>query len=257
MSHSPISSTMPIATLVSFPFFIFGTLRTFLLNVLVLSTKETCHNIDKPSHDPLISCTESKDRFSSNWLMSSSKLQLYLKLCRFTQVLLKTKICKVESTSPSLEISKEVPFITFFWTDSVLLEVHNREGMCCAWSLITTTGRDLALSLLLLQDLMIESFSLFVSNLFFTFLSMACISSASTQVYSLVRVYHQALLLWLNILTGALIALMNRQCRSSTQDRVISFLHHVSMISPTTLCIHPILLSKGRSPPIAPMIASV
>jgi hypothetical protein len=151
-----------------FSFFIFGTLRTFLLNVLVLSTKETCHNIDKPSHDPLISCTESKDRFSSNWLMSSSKLQLYLKLCRFTQVLLKTKNCKVESTSLSLEISKEVPFITFFWTDSVLLKVRSREGICCAWSLITTTSRDLALSLLLLQDLMIKSFSLFVSNLFFT-----------------------------------------------------------------------------------------
>jgi hypothetical protein len=133
-----------------FPLFIFGTLRTFLVNVPILGTKETCHNIDKPFHGPLISSVESKAGVSSDWLMSSSKLQLCLELCRFIQVPLKTKICKVESASPSLKISKEVSFVTFFRTDGVLLKVRNREGRCYAWSLVATTSHIQALRLLFL-----------------------------------------------------------------------------------------------------------
>jgi hypothetical protein len=45
--------------------------------------------------------------------------------------------------------------------------------------LVATTSRILALSLVLLQDMMIESFSLFVLNPHLTFLSGACVSFIS------------------------------------------------------------------------------
>jgi hypothetical protein len=52
-------------------------------------------------------------------------------------------------------------------------------------------------------------------------------------------------------------ALVNHHDRSNTQDSVVNFLCHVSMISPTISCIHPILLSQRISSPIAPMLDSV
>jgi hypothetical protein len=73
------------------------------------------------------SCVESKSRISSDWLVSSSKLQPCLELCQFDQAFLKMKFARWKVCFPSLEISKEVSFVTFFRTDDVLLEVRNQE----------------------------------------------------------------------------------------------------------------------------------
>jgi hypothetical protein len=59
-----------------------------------------------------------------------------------------------EKHLPSLEISKEVPFVTFFRTDSKLLEVRNQKERGYTWSLVAITSHILALSLALLHDLM-------------------------------------------------------------------------------------------------------
>jgi hypothetical protein len=61
---------------------------------------------------------------------------------------------------PSLEISKETPFVAFFRIDDVLLKVRNRKARCYTLSLCATTSHILALCLVLLKDMMIESLSL-------------------------------------------------------------------------------------------------
>jgi hypothetical protein len=61
---------------------------------------------------------------------------------------------------PSLEISKETPFVAFFRIDDVLLKVRNRKARCYTLSLCATTSHILALRLVLLEDMMIESLSL-------------------------------------------------------------------------------------------------
>jgi hypothetical protein len=73
---------------------------------------------------------------------------------------------------------------------------HATGGRRCAWSLVATTSRVLTLCLALLQDMMIESLSLFVLDPYLTFLSSACISFTTNQVYSLVHVYHWSVSLW-------------------------------------------------------------
>jgi hypothetical protein len=61
---------------------------------------------------------------------------------------------------PSLEISKEALFVAFFRIDDVLLKVRNRKARCYTLSLCATTSHILALRLVLLEDMMIESLSL-------------------------------------------------------------------------------------------------
>jgi hypothetical protein len=103
--------------------------------------------------------------------MSSSKLQPCLKLCRFVQALLKTRIARWK-VHFLIKLAKE-SCVTFIRTDGVLLEVWNRKGECCAWSLIATTSRILALKLTASLRLLIRSPSLFVSRPCLTFLSSA------------------------------------------------------------------------------------
>jgi hypothetical protein len=80
--------------------------------------------------------------------------------------------------------------------DGVLLKVCNWKEGCCTWSLVATTSCMLALSLLLLSNLMNVSLSLFVLNPCLTFLNSACTTFTLNQVYSLVHIYHRAISWW-------------------------------------------------------------
>jgi hypothetical protein len=55
----------------------------------------------------------------------------------------------MEGAFPPQNLQKD-PCATFIRTGDILLEVRNRKEGCCAWSLMATTGRILALSLVLL-----------------------------------------------------------------------------------------------------------
>jgi hypothetical protein len=61
--------------------------------------KDNHHNPSELSHGPSFLVFAVKSWVSSDWLMSSSKLQSCLELCRFVQALLKTKV--IESAFPS------------------------------------------------------------------------------------------------------------------------------------------------------------
>jgi hypothetical protein len=80
--------------------------------------------------------------------------------------------------------------------DGVLLKVCNWKEGCCTWSLVATTSCMLALSILLLSNLMNVSLSLFVLNPCLTFLNSACTTFTLNQVYSLVHIYHRAISWW-------------------------------------------------------------
>jgi hypothetical protein len=123
---------------------------------------------------------EAKPRVSFDWFVSSSKLQPYLELCRFIQALFKTKVARWK-THFLIGVSKKDSYVTFFKMDGVLLEVHNQKEGCCAWSLVATTSRMLAISLLLLSNLMNVSHTLFVSNPCLMFLNSACTSFTPQQ----------------------------------------------------------------------------
>jgi hypothetical protein len=84
MSHTLIGSAIPIATLVSSPLSIFRLVGLLLLNMAILGVKGTRRNISKFSHELLIPCVLNQAVGSSDWLMSFSKLQLCIELCRFT-----------------------------------------------------------------------------------------------------------------------------------------------------------------------------
>jgi hypothetical protein len=100
-------------------------------------------------------------------------------------MLLKIKVARWKAHFPPQNLQKD-SCAAFFGTDGVLLEVRNRKGECCAWSLIATTSRILALKLTASLTLLIRSPSLFVSNPCLTSLDSACISFTLAQVYSLV-----------------------------------------------------------------------
>jgi hypothetical protein len=51
-------------------------------------------NPSKLSRDALLLMCEAKPQVGSDWLTSSSKLQPYLELCRFTQAPLKIKVAR-------------------------------------------------------------------------------------------------------------------------------------------------------------------
>jgi hypothetical protein len=150
--------------------------------------KDTCRSPSEPSHGPSFLVFKAKPRVSSNWLMSSSKLQPYLELCRFVQALLKTKVVR--------------------WKVYFLLRIckkthvqHSSNGWCITWG--TQPKRRL---------LRLESHSyneshpspkaycffkivdkksfLVASNSPLTFLSSACISVTFNWVYSLVHINH-------------------------------------------------------------------
>jgi hypothetical protein len=66
----------------------------------------------------------------------------------------------MESAFSLAGIYQEVSFVTFFWTDGVLLEVRNQKAECYGSSLIATKSYVLALRLVLLHAMMIKSLSL-------------------------------------------------------------------------------------------------
>jgi hypothetical protein len=93
--------------------------------------KYTYRNATQAFPGPLIHCVEAKSRVSSDWLTSSSKLQSYLELCRFTQTLLKIKVARWKVHSLMGNYQRDLIYI-FFRMDGVLLEVRNRKEGCCA-----------------------------------------------------------------------------------------------------------------------------
>jgi hypothetical protein len=132
--------------------------------------------------------------------------------------------------------------------DDILLEVHNQIEGCCVWSLIATISQILALSLLLLLDLMNISISLYVSNPCLTFINSACTSFTPNHVYPMVCIYNWAISWQFHKrLPFALLELMYHWFRANTLHGVGPLLSHVIMISPTPLCIHPVQLSKRMS----------
>jgi hypothetical protein len=84
----------PIRTLVTLinPPLLIWTRNTYLPRHGMSCPKDTCHNPNKLFHDSLFLRCEAKPRVGSDWLLSSSKLQPHLELCRFIQTLLKTKV---------------------------------------------------------------------------------------------------------------------------------------------------------------------
>jgi hypothetical protein len=91
----------------------------------------------------------------------------------------------------------------------------------------------LALSLLLLSDLVNVCLSLYISNPCLTFLNTAFTSFTPNQVYTLVRIYHRAIS-WrfCNSLPFALLELVYHWSRASTLHGIDPLLSHVIMISP-------------------------
>jgi hypothetical protein len=89
-------------------------------------TSHSRHDHSRAWNHALVLVLKTKLWVSSGWMISS-KLQRHHELCWFTQALLKMKFTRWKTRFPSLKISKEVPFVTFFWMDGVLLEVRNRE----------------------------------------------------------------------------------------------------------------------------------
>jgi hypothetical protein len=72
----------------------FGPVTPPYPNMAMPCPKDTCHNPSKLSHDALFLMCEAKSWVGSDWLISSSKLQLCLELCWFAQVPLKTKVAR-------------------------------------------------------------------------------------------------------------------------------------------------------------------
>jgi hypothetical protein len=111
--------------------------------------------------------------------MSSSKLQSCLELCRFIQALLKIRVTRYK-VHFLIGLARG-PCTTFVRTDGVLLEVRNRKGECCTWSLVATTSRILALKFTASLRLLIRSPSLFVSRPYLNFLSSVVYHPVSTK----------------------------------------------------------------------------
>jgi hypothetical protein len=126
--------------------------------------------------------------------MSSSKGQPYLELCRFTQVLLKTKVARWKtyfligiSKRPMCIIRQNGWHITRGMQPKrrvLRLESHCYNKSCPGSTLNTSPRYD---------D---QKPSLVDSDPCLTFLSSACISFTSNQMHSLVCVYHRAITLW-------------------------------------------------------------
>jgi hypothetical protein len=72
----------------------FGNHSTPCPNMAMPGSNDTSRDPSKLSHDALFLKCEVKSRVGSDWLIRSSKLQPCLELCRFFQVLLKTKFAK-------------------------------------------------------------------------------------------------------------------------------------------------------------------
>jgi hypothetical protein len=157
-------------------------------------SKDTCHNSSKLSHDALFLECGAKSRVDSDWLISSSKLQFCLELCRFVQALLKLKFAKWKAHFLPRNLRND-PCATFVRTDGVWLEVCNRKEECCPRSLVATTGHILTLKLTASLKLVIESLFLMLTTRL-TSLNSAYISFPPNQVCSLVHVYHWAVPWW-------------------------------------------------------------
>jgi hypothetical protein len=99
------------------------------------------------------------------WLMSSSKLQSFLELCRFTRAFLKPKI-QIESAC-LIGLAKGFHTWSSSEQDGILLEIRNQNEEGCGWSLVATTSFNLAImSLPWCQISMNTSITMFVSSPF-------------------------------------------------------------------------------------------
>jgi hypothetical protein len=90
-----------------------------------------------------------------------SKETPFVAFFRIDDVLLKVRNRKARCYTLSLcATTSHIPFVAFFRIDDVLLKVRNRKARCYTLSLCATTTHILALCLVLLKDMMIESLSL-------------------------------------------------------------------------------------------------
>jgi hypothetical protein len=151
-----ISYARPILTLNSLSF-LFWNHNIPSLHMAMPDIKGTCRNPSELSHGSSLLVFAAKSRVSSDWLMSSSKLQACHELCWFIQALLKTRVTRWKVHF--LIGLAEGPCATFIRMDGVLLEVQNHKGECCAWSLVATASHILTLKLTASLRLMSRSLS--------------------------------------------------------------------------------------------------
>jgi hypothetical protein len=88
-----IGSARPIVTLNSLSL-LFWNHNISCLYMDMSDFKDNHRNPSELSHDPSLLVFAAKSWVSSDWLMSSSKLQPCLELCRFAQALFKTKVVR-------------------------------------------------------------------------------------------------------------------------------------------------------------------
>jgi hypothetical protein len=127
--------------------------------------------------------------------VSSSKLQPCLELCRFIQAPLKTKVARWKTHFLLRVCEKTSVQHSSEWM-AYYSRCTTRKKGCCPWSHVATTSHILSLTLTASLRMTARSLSLFVSNPCLTFLGSNCTSSTPNPVYSLVHVYHRAMLLW-------------------------------------------------------------
>jgi hypothetical protein len=119
------------------------------------------------------------------------------------------------------------------------------------------TSQILALTLLLLSNLINMSISLFVWHPSLTFLNSACTSFTPNQVYPFVHVYHRAISLrFCKRLPFAIVEHVYRWFWASTLHGVGPLSSHVIMISLVPSCIYHVRLYKRMSYSITPRIDS-
>jgi hypothetical protein len=93
MSPPLIGSARPIITLNSLSL-LFWNHNIPCLYMAMSDFKNNRRNPSELFHGPSFLVFAAKSRVSSDWLMSLSKLQPYLELCRFVQALLKIKVAR-------------------------------------------------------------------------------------------------------------------------------------------------------------------
>jgi hypothetical protein len=144
--------------------FLFWNHNTPCLYMAMSDFKDNHRNPSELSHGPSFLMFAAKSQVSSVWLMSLSKLQPCLQLCRFVQTLLKTKVIRWKAHF-LLRTCEKDPCASFIRTGGVLLKIRNWKEECCTWSLLATTSRILTLKLTASLRLLVRSFSLLFQSL--------------------------------------------------------------------------------------------
>jgi hypothetical protein len=216
-----------------------------------------CARLDHPGvwNHALVLVSKTNLWVGSDWLISSSKLQSCLELCRFAQVPLKTKvaiwkahflhgICEKSLVQHS---SEQMVYYSRYATEKKGVPLESRSYAKSHPSPKITAS----------LWLRIESLPTFVSNSCLTFLNSTCLPFTPNQVHSLVHIQHQAISCWFYTFTQF-------PCWSSCivdfeQVPYMVSVHFqaIVMISlvPSTICL--VRVSKGMSSSTVPKIDSL